>query len=459
MDSNINNTNTTSNIIYRCKGCGANTIFDPVSQKLKCEFCGSLFDISEFEIDNAIDESDSETSKLIKQTHSTSNDRIISKDFSYDSNAFKLNGHSWSHEETGNMAIYNCSSCGSEIVASNISGTITCPYCDSHLVLTGQFSGDLKPDFIIPFTKTKEDAIKAYYNHLEKKKTYLPGIFKSANHIDEIHAIYVPYWFFDAKIKVDYESECITIKEWDSGLLHYTRHTYFDVARSGIASFENVPADSSIKMRDDLMNSIEPFNLSGAQPFNASYLSGYIAERYDVAPEQCIDRVVTRMKKSVEDFLFDTVNHYDYRNKEKTNYSLSEGHIKYGLMPVWYLNTTCYNKHYAFAMNGQTGKLVSDDLPKDGGKVFLYGSLMSLLFFVILLLLGLIVMGFLAIPFALICGPLFGFLCEIAIANNAMKSIKVPTHAKEYSKEKLVFSVRTDKKFKEKTYKRLRGDD
>ena len=48
-------------------------------------------------------------------------------------------------------------------------------------------------------------------------------------------------------------------------------------------------------MPDDLMESIEPFDYKDAVTFEKAYLSGYLADRYDVTAEQSIDRANHRI--------------------------------------------------------------------------------------------------------------------------------------------------------------------
>ena len=38
----------------------------------------------------------------------------------------------------------------------------------------------------------------------------------------------------------------------------------------------------------------------------------------------------------------------------------NKGQVKYGLFPVWFLNTKWNGQTYSFAMNGQTGHLIGD---------------------------------------------------------------------------------------------------
>ena len=46
-----------------------------------------------------------------------------------------------------------------------------------------------------------------------------------------------------------------------------------------------------------------------------------------------------------------------YKISFKTNF---KGQVKYGLFPVWFLNTKWNGQTYSFAMNGQTGHLIGD---------------------------------------------------------------------------------------------------
>ena len=47
-------------------------------------------------------------------------------------------------------------------------------------------------------------------------------------------------------------------------------------------AFDKIPADGSSKMDDAYMDAIEPFDYSGLVDFDAAYLSGYLADKYDV---------------------------------------------------------------------------------------------------------------------------------------------------------------------------------
>ena len=114
------------------------------------------------------------------------------------------------------------------------------------------------------------------------------------------------------------------------------------------------------------MESIEPYDFTGAVDFQTAYLAGFLADKYDVDSEQSIERANERIKKSTENAFASTVQGYSTVIPESTSIRLQNGKAKYALYPVWLLNTTWNGQRYTFAMNGQTGKFVGD-LPLDKG--------------------------------------------------------------------------------------------
>ena len=95
------------------------------------------------------------------------------------------------------MGVYTCKSCGGELVCDESTAATACPFCGNPIVLTGRLSGDLKPDYVIPFKLDKKAAEAALRNHM-KGKRLLPNLFRSENRISEVKGVYVPFWLFDA---------------------------------------------------------------------------------------------------------------------------------------------------------------------------------------------------------------------------------------------------------------------
>ena len=139
---------------------------------------------------------------------------------------------------------------------------------------------------------------------------------------------------------------------------------YFDVYRSGDLRFEAIPVDAASKMEDAMMDSIEPFDMTEAVPFSTAYLAGFMADKYDVSPEDCMKRGLHRIRSSAETTLGESLNNFDSHSLEASNVQVMNSASHYALLPVWVLNTTWNGNQYRFAMNGQTGKFIGD-LPYD----------------------------------------------------------------------------------------------
>lgn len=272
-------------------------------------------------------------------------------------------GNEWESGETDGLRTYVCKSCGGEIVGDETTGATSCPFCGNPVVMMGQFSGALKPDYVIPFKLDKKAAKEALKKHYQGKRL-LPKVFKDANHIDEIKGIYVPFWLFDADANADIRYKATRTSHWSDSDYNYTKTDYYSIWRSGSLGFSGVPVDGSSKIENDLMESIEPFDFSQAVDFQTAYLAGYLADKYDVDAEQSIARANERIKTSTEQAFQSTVQGYATVIPEYSGVRLSNTNAKYALYPVWILNTSWNGKKYTFAMNGQTGKLVGD-LPLD----------------------------------------------------------------------------------------------
>jgi len=326
---------------YKCPCCGGAIEFDAGSQNLKCPYCDTEFDIDTLKSYGTVLEKDREDS------------------FDWS----KSKGSEWTEDETLGMIVYSCKSCGGEIIGDNTTAATSCPFCGNPVVLTGQLSGALKPDLVLPFKLDKNAAKEGLMRHISKKPL-LPKVFKDQNHIDEIKGIYVPFWLFDADVKASVRFKATRLRSWSDMKYNYTETQYYSVVRGGSVSFENVPADGSTKMPDDLMQSIEPFDISSAVDFKTAYLAGFFADKYDVSADDCIEIANDRIKKSTSDAFADTVDGYASVTPESSTINLTGKGTRYALLPVWILNTTWNGNKYTFAMNGQTGKFVGN-LPID----------------------------------------------------------------------------------------------
>ena len=333
---------------YKCPACGGALSFDSSLQKMKCPYCDTELEVEALQ----------QLDEALKQE--------APSDFSWET---QPEGQ-WSESETENLRSYTCNSCGGEIVGDMSTAATRCPYCDNPVVMSGQFSGALRPDLVIPFKLDKEQAKAALKKHTSKKPL-LPKLFTAQNRIESIQGIYVPFWLFDTDVNATIRYQATRIHCWSDSNYNYTRTSYYSLLRSGSISFDNVPVDGSVKMSNDLMESIEPYDLTQAVDFQTAYLAGYLADKFDVESDDCKARANDRIKSSTESAFAATTAGFSSVIPEHTNIQLSGGRVRYGLLPVWILTTRWKDKLYTFAMNGQTGRLVGN-LPIDWKRFWMY---------------------------------------------------------------------------------------
>jgi len=338
---------------YQCPACTGPLQFDPATGKLTCEYCGSAYPVAEIEALYAE-----------KDAQAAGNMAAAEAKKAEGGDGWDLSGLSddWGADAEG-MKVYNCPSCGAELICDATTAATSCPYCANPSIVPGQFTGTFKPDFVIPFKVKKEEAIAALKKHYEGKPL-LPKVFRDQNHLEEIKGVYVPFWLFSGEAAGDVTYEGTQSLTYEEGDYEITETKHFDVYRSGTVAFERIPVDGSSKMSDDYMDSIEPFDFSALTPFSNAYLPGYMADKYDVSAEECSKRADSRAEATANDELRASVEGYDAVLEKVKNITLHRGEVKYALMPVWLLSTKWKDQTYLFAMNGQTGKFVGD-LPID----------------------------------------------------------------------------------------------
>ena len=357
-------------VSYKCPSCGAPIGYIPSTDTIKCEYCDTVFKIET--LDDIYDKEQAQAAKNRAAKEATWHTEEA--------------GSEWSEEELAHMHAFTCSSCGAEIICDENTMATECCYCGNPTMLPSRFSGMLKPDFVIPFKKTKEEAVAALEEFYKGKKL-LPDKFTANNRVQAIQGMYVPFWLFNSDISASgvYKAENDMVVTTPNEII--TTTSVYRCERSGSMRFERIPVDGSKKMDDSYMESIEPFDYSELVPFSSAYLSGFLADKYDVDAEAAVARADERVCRSAEGCLENTVTGYmRSRQMEPCAVFKENGAVQYAMVPVWILTTQYEGKPYTFMMNGQTGRLVGS-LPADKNKLMMYSAGAFIAAFVVLYLL------------------------------------------------------------------------
>ena len=354
---------------YQCPACTGPLHYSAKSGKLACDYCGSSFDVAEIEALYARKEAEAAAAKQAADAKAEAAQaaKAEAAEAAAASGGWDTSDLSrdWGAEADG-LRVYSCPSCGAELICDQSTAATACPYCGNPAIVPGQFSGALRPDYILPFRLSKGDAVQALRAHY-KSKPFLPRSFTSANHIEQIQGVYVPFWLFDGGAEGAASYRASNTNVFETGDYEITETRHYHVVRAGSLAFEKIPVDASSKMPDDHMDSIEPFDYAQLRPFSTAYLPGYLADKYDVTIDDSRDRADTRCRETLAQALRDTVTGYGACVTEREDIALRRGKVHYALLPVWMLSTKWHGQDFLFAMNGQTGKLVGN-LPTDRGR-------------------------------------------------------------------------------------------
>ena len=104
-------------VSMKCPNCGGELIFDPKSQKYKCEYCGSDFALDEIGTEEAATQA---VSEVVQEREGTSDNHTQQRTAGAEDAA----------------VLYTCPSCGAQIVTDQTTAATFCYYCHNPVLLS-----------------------------------------------------------------------------------------------------------------------------------------------------------------------------------------------------------------------------------------------------------------------------------------------------------------------------------
>ena len=250
----------------KCPACTAPMRFDPGQGKLVCDYCGMTVDIP----------ADPKSAPVKRPG--------LYEDVPGKIQGFDFKNMTQQVTDLGaqKLPIYNCVSCGAEVIAPAEQMALTCPYCGNNIVLTEKVTGGLRPNSVIPF-RIQPDSLPAAVSRFHRWKSLLPRGYFSKSTMGKVTGVYVPFWVFRGKMSGTISFNGQKSSSHRSGSYLITKTDHYVLTRRVSMSFEDVPVDASGKIKDEMMDSLEPFEMQEAKDFDIRYLAGFTADRFDVA--------------------------------------------------------------------------------------------------------------------------------------------------------------------------------
>lgn len=287
----------------KCTGCAGNLLFSPSRQAMYCRMCGSTY---------------------------------LPEDVGTDAHA----------SPTYECNIYTCSSCGGEVAVSGTEASSVCVFCGSPTLIFSRISNRTRPDGILPFKITKQQAFENIEKHL-KSGRFVPSVVTKINP-DNIRGIYVPYRLLSGDIH-DAVIISSTIGSGKNSRLIFN-------GMAGCAEFKNVPFDASLSLNNDYSQKIEPFYYDDVKDFDEDYLAGFYSDIQDATEKQLKNTVETRCDKMFGDKCKELVRGRNPNVFQSVPSVRLKDNGIYLLMPCWFYTFVYEGQPYTLLVNGQTGK-------------------------------------------------------------------------------------------------------
>lgn len=343
----------------KCPNCAANIFFNEKIGKLVCNSCGGLYEPESLNPSGRIENRDTAIAG----------------------------------EEEENKQEFVCDSCGATVVTDYNTAATFCAFCGSATLIKKRLSKSFRPDLIIPFKVSKEEAIENFKKWAMPYKG-IPKEFLAESTLEKITGCYVPFWLLDADCHAEVAGSGV-VKNNDKIVQR------FIVDRSIDFEVRKVPFDGCQRIPNLLMEAIEPFDYSDLRPYNDMYLPGFYAQRYDKSALDMLDIIKIRFNAYAEGLVehfvageYDEVN-VDCKGSYADNFSQ-----KYALFPVWFLNIKYDGDVYSIAVNGQTGE-ASGNLPIKKSRVHLHAALETVQWVLKYMLVTAVVPALISLPIGL----------------------------------------------------------
>lgn len=310
--------------MYQCMNCAGNIKFDIESQMMLCEHCGTSMD------PYAVEEKQDAMESVI------ANDEY-------------------------EVTVFSCPQCGGELLCYDDTAATFCSYCGGSTILDSRISHEKRPQYIIPFKKTKEECQEEYAKMI-KRAFFVPKEMKDKDYISRFRSIYMPYWMytFERNSRVSFKGVKRKMQDDVQITEVYTIET--DVE----AEYKGLTYDASSAFSDTLSNAIAPYHWWDAKPFTPAFLSGFYADAGDVSSDLYVEEA---MEIARDDMCRQMREELAPKKLEigptlEEAMSIRRPKVEMAMLPVWFLSFRHKDRVSYAVVNGQTGE-VAGDLPID----------------------------------------------------------------------------------------------
>lgn len=313
---------------FPCHQCGSDLRYDPGTDQLACDHCGSVLPIEGTSIwrSGAISELDFR--------------RAVEGGLS--------------DLEMVDIQTVTCENCGAHVEFEPNTHAAECPFCATPVVTDTGAERQIKPRGVLPFA-LDDTAARDQMNDWLGRLWFAPnGLQDYARKGRKMQGIYVPFWTYDADTRTRYTGQRGTVYYVKRGDKRVAKVRWRGVSGRVARFFDDVLVLASTSLPKKYTDALAPWDLSRMETYQPEYLAGFRAEGYTVTLEEGYDQARAYMDRMiVRDIKFDIGG--DRQRIDRVQTEVGEITFKHILLPVWLAAYKYRGQTYRFVVNGQTG--------------------------------------------------------------------------------------------------------
>lgn len=362
---------------YPCENCGASLRFQPGQEVLVCDYCGHKQRIgggagraparqqqggAEGE---AVILSDPETGRALQWDAGHKAPQLVEIPLE---KGLRLDQGS---DLVETVRTVHCPNCGAEFEFDDATHADVCPFCATPVVTDTGTSRKIKPQGVLPFRLTQEQARNAMEDWLGRLWFAPSGLVAYAKRGRKLRGIYSPYWTFDADTRSEYSGqrgdyyyETIYVTQNINGrnqrVAQQVRRVRWRRAAGQVArNFDDVVVLASASLPRKFVDALAPWDLSHLRDYRTEYLAGLEAEGYTIPLAEGHQTARAQMAGVIQNDARRDIGGDEQRIEQiRTEYS--DETFKHVLLPIWSAAYRYNGKSFRFVVNGQSGRVMGE---------------------------------------------------------------------------------------------------
>lgn len=329
---------------FPCPSCGADLVYDPQENSLKCPYCGQRVDIA------------ATTAQVVERDYEEYLRPKADQLSTIASDAIEV----------------KCNGCGATVTFTPPEVAGECAFCGNKIVAQPKAADPMvAPEGVLPFVITDSqarDAIRKWIASL----WFAPNALKKLASHESVSGVYLPFWTYDTDTSSQYEgqrgehyyvTETYTERDANGNAVTRTRQVqrtnWYHASGRVSRFFDDVLVPASRSIARPRLASLEPWDLGSIKPYEPAYLSGYKAQRYEIEMNEGFEEAKELMARVIEQDVRQDIGGDEQRIEQVTT-SYSSITFKHLLLPV-YIGAYRFNqKVYQVMINARTGEVQGD---------------------------------------------------------------------------------------------------